>query len=200
MNVRLLLLLPALAMTAPALGQAAPQPLEPLFACREIADPQARLTCLDAAVEALHARTETGDVVAVARQQIEAAEEATFGLSIPNFRLPRFGGAGSDDAELAEAAEAVSAASTHTVIREEDGDIERIEGLAVTELEENRSGKAVITLANGQRWVQTDQTHVSRLSRGAQPGMTASIRTGALGSYFMQLSTSTRWFRAERTQ
>lgn len=198
MNVRLLLLLSPLALAAGADAQNPPRPLANLFACSEIAEDAARLTCLDTAVAALQRETAAGDVVAVDRGQIEAAEEATFGLTIPNFSLPRIGGMGGSSDELA-AADRDSANADRVVVRNDDGLIERIEGLAVTGLEVDRVGKAVITLANGQRWRQTDSTNIFRVERGVQDGMTAAIRSGALSSYFMRLSTSSRWFRAERT-
>lgn len=171
--------------------------MQPLFACRAITEDAARLACLDAAVAELQAASESGDVVAVDRQQIEAAEESTFGLSIPNFSLPRLRG---DNAALAEAGDAEAHSPDRVVTRNVDGDIERIEGLAVTEVTINRAGRVEVTLANGRIWRQTDGTMVQGVRSGARPGLTANIRGGALGSYFMRLNNGGRWFRAERIQ
>ena len=197
MNVRLLLMISPLALTSAAGAQGAGSPLDPLFACREIVDDSARLACFDAAADALRSETESGDVVAVDRERIEAAEEATFGLSIPNFSLPSLRG---ENTQLAEAADAESASPERVVTRNDDGNIERIEGLPVSELEMSPAGNVYVTLANGQVWRQTDGTHVQGVRRGAREGLTASIRGGALGSYFMQLNNGGRWFRAERVQ
>ena len=197
MNVRLLLMISPLALASAANAQAAGSPLDPLFACREIADDSARLACFDAATDALRSETESGDVVAVDRERIEAAEEATFGLSIPNFSLPSLRG---ENTQLAEAADAEAASPERVVTRNDDGNIERIEGLLVSEVETSPAGNVFVTLANGQVWRQTDNTHIQGVRRGATEGLTASIRGGALGSYFMRLNNGGRWFRAERVQ
>ncbi|WP_323762538.1 hypothetical protein [Maricaulis sp.] len=200
MNARLLILLPAALMAAPVFAQGAGSPLDPLFTCRDIADDGARLACLDAAVDALRGETERGDVVAVDRQQIEAAEEATYGLSIPQLRLPGFSlPGGGEDVELA-ALEAEAASPERTIIRDERGQIERIEGLRVVEISENRSGDLRIRLANGQVWQQTDNTHVQLSRRRADTDYTATISNGALGSHFMRLDNGGRRFRAERVE
>jgi hypothetical protein len=178
-------------------AQTGPSPLDPLFACRDIADDAARLACFDAATDTLRGETESGEVVAVDRSQIEAAEEATFGLSIPNFSLPSLRG---NNAQLAEAAAASEASPERVVTRNDDGEIERIRGLRVTGLELSPAGNVYVTLDNGQVWRQTDNTHVQGARRGARDGLTAAIRGGALGSYFMRLDNGGRWFRAERVQ
>ena len=195
MKSKLFVILSPFILAAPAYAQSGGQPLQPLFACRAIEDDSARLACLDAAVDTLYGDAEAGEVVAVDRGQIERAEESTFGLSIPNFSLPSLRG---DHTELAEAAEAEAQSPERVVTRDDDGRIERIEELAVTAIETRRDGKIQITLANGQVWRQTDTTRIQGISRGARPGLTANIRTGALGSYFMQFNNGGRWFRAER--
>jgi len=201
MNARLLLVISPLVLAPAAGAQTDASPLQPLFECRSISDDTARLACLDAAVEALHGETESGDLVAVDREQIEAAEESTFGLSIPNFTIPGLGlrGGGGRNEELVEA-DATAQSQDRVVRRNDDGNIERIEGLAVTEVTINRADHVVVTLANGQVWRQTDSTHVQGIRSGARPGLTANIRSGMLGSYFMRLNNGGRWFRAERIQ
>ncbi|WP_297735514.1 hypothetical protein [uncultured Maricaulis sp.] len=200
MNARLLILLPAALMTAPAAAQSGDSPLDPLFTCRDIADDSARLACLDAAVDALRSETESGDVVAVDREQIEAAEEATYGLSIPQFRLPGLSlPGGGEDAELAEL-ESSEASPQRVINRDSNGQIDSIEGLAVAEISENRSGEKIIRLANGQVWRQTDNTYVQLSRSRADTDYTVTISNGALGSHFMRLDNGGRRFRAERVE
>ncbi len=183
-----------------AQAQPGDSPLQPLFECRGITDDQARLACFDAAVESLHGDAETGEVVAVDRAQIEAAEESTFGLSIPNFSIPGLGRRGGEPDETLVEADATAQSPDRVVRRNNDGNIERIEGLAVVDVEINRADHVVVTLANGQVWRQTDSTMVQGVRSGARPGLTANIRSGMLGSYFMRLNNGGRWFRAERIQ
>lgn len=200
MNARLLILLPASLITAPALAQGGDSPLDPLFTCRDIADDGARLTCLDAAVDALRSETESGEVVAVDREQIEAAEEATYGLTIPQFRLPGLSlPGGGEDSELAEL-ESASASPQRVIVRDTNGRIESIEGLAVAEISENRSGDTIVRLANGQVWRQTDDTYVQLTRSRADTDYTATISNGALGSHFMRLDNGGRRFRVERVE
>ncbi len=200
MNARLLILLPAALITAPAAAQSGDSPLDPLFTCRDITDDSARLACLDAAVDALRSETESGDVVAVDRAQIEAAEEATYGLTIPQFRLPGLSlPGGGEDAELAEL-ESTEASPQRVINRNDAGQIESIEGLAVAEISENRSGEKIIRLANGQVWRQTDNTYVQLSRSRADTDYTATISNGALGSHFMRLDNGGRRFRAERVE
>ena len=200
MNARLLLVIPPLVLCPAVQAQTDTSPLQPLFECRGIADDTARLTCLDAAVETLYGETESGEVVAVDREQIEAAEESTFGLSIPNFTIPGLGLRGGDRNEELVEADATAQSPDRVVRRNDDGNIERIEGLAVVDVEINRADHVVVTLANGQVWRQTDSTMVQGVRSGARPGLTANIRGGMLGSYFMRLNNGGRWFRAERIQ
>jgi hypothetical protein len=181
MNARLLILLPAALISAPALGQGDSSPLDPLFTCRDIVDDSARLACLDAAVDALRGDTERGDVVAGDPEQ---------GLSLPG---------GGEDVELA-ALEAETASPDRTIIRDDNGQIERIEGLRVVEISENRSGDLIVRLANGQVWRQTDNTHVQLSRRRGVTEYTATISNGALGSHFMRLDNGGRRFRAERVE
>lgn len=200
MNARLLILLPAALITAPAAAQSGDSPLDPLFTCRDIADDSARLACLDAAVDALRSETESGDVVAVDREQIEAAEEATYGLSIPQLRLPGLSlPGGGEDAELAEL-ESSEASPQRVINRDSNGQIDSIEGLAVAEISENRSGEKIIRLANGQVWRQTDNTYVQLSRSRADTDYTVTISNGALGSHFMRLDNGGRRFRAERVE
>ena len=207
MNTRLLLLATTLGFSPAALAQAPASPLSDLFACEVVSDDAARLACLDSAVAALHSSTESGDVIAIERNEVEAAEEATFGLSIPGFHLPslpRFAIPGSSgearDLAAADAAsEAQSDTSNRVVTRNDDGQIARIENLAVASVRLSRSGKAIVTLENGQVWQQleSDTAHISRSETGSGG---ATIRAAALGSYMMRLGENGRWFRASRTQ
>ena len=201
MNVRLFLALAPALFFVPANAQTNTSPLASLFQCQEIADDSARLACQDAAITSLQGETASGEVVAVDRQQIEAAEDATYGLSIPGFRLPdiprmSLPSLSGNSEDLTEAA-ATSASPNRTVERNDDGVIRRIDNLAIESIEFNALGRAVVTLQNGQVWRQTDNTHVQVSRRIPHNEQTASIRSGAFGSYFMKIRNG-RAFRAER--
>tara|TARA_R110001592_G_scaffold260970_1_gene525793 strand:+ start:73 stop:771 length:699 start_codon:yes stop_codon:yes gene_type:complete len=202
MNTRLLLLAAAISLPSPALAQTPGAPLDDLFACESIAENAARLTCLDTAVAALRSEAAAGSIIAVNRDDVEAAEEATYGLRIPGFSLPsmpRLGMPRGSASDLAAAGATDPASGNRAVSRDETGQIDRIDNLAIASISFNRSRRAVVTLANGQVWQQldSDSTHIAR-SIDASEG--ASIRSAALDSYMMRLGENGRWFRARRTQ
>lgn len=204
MNVRLLFLAAPLAFAPLAEAQSDSSPLAPLFACRDIQNDAERLACLDREVDTLRGETEAGEIVAVDRQQIDAAEEATYGLQIPGFSLPDVPRLSlptlrSESEDLADA-EAASPATQRTVIRDDEGRIERIENLAVASIGETAYGRLVIELQNGQTWTQIDDTRVVLPRSIPEDEMTASIRNASLGSHLMQLNGRGRWFRARRDQ
>lgn len=210
MNTRLLTLPLALFITVPAFAQDADSPLSPLFDCRQIADNAQRLACLDAAVESLYQSENRGEVVAVNRSDIEAAEEATYGLNIPEFRLPSLpnvslprlsGGASTDLADAAEPERnAENAPSSRTVVRNDEGDITGIEGLAVQNLERDPYDRLIVTLQNGQVWRQIDDTRVLYSRRQPPTEMSVAVRSAMLGSHQMQLNDRGRWFRVRREE
>lgn len=200
MNTRLLLLITACALPSTALAQTPVPALESLFACEGVTDDAQRLSCLDAAVAALHSETDSGSIIALHRGEVEAAEAATFGLRIPGFSLPslsRFAAPRGAATDLAAADLAASSSGDHAVSRGSDGQIDRIDNLAIARIEFNHLQYVVITLENGQVWEQIDSTHISR-SVSANGG--ASIRRAALGSYMMRIGENSRWFRARRSQ
>jgi len=202
MNVRLLFLLCPVVFSAPVEAQTENSPLAPLFECREIPDDAERLSCLDAAVDSLRGDTDSGDIVAVDREQIEAAEEATFGLSIPGFSLPEVPRLSlpslSGNAEDLTQAEETDISPDRVVTRDDEGNISRIENLAVESIDENPHGKVIVALQNGQVWRQTDSTHVQLPRRTPHNEMSATIRSGSMGAYFMRLNNLSRWFSVER--
>jgi hypothetical protein len=205
MNTRLLFLPFTLLITAPASAQDASSPLSPLFECRQISDATARLACLDSAVDQLYASEGSGDVVVVGRDDIEAAEEATYGLDISGLRLPglmNFNLSGGESTDLANAAtpaagtEAESA--SHRVERNDAGEITRIEGLAIENLERGAYNRLIVTLQNGQVWRQIDDTRIIYSRRQPVSEMSAAVRSAALGSHLMDLNDRGRWFRVRR--
>lgn len=205
MNTRLPILALMLFGSASAVAQEGSSPLQPLYECRDLVDDSTRLACLDSAVDTLRASETSGDVVTVSRGELEAAEEATFGLSIPNFGIPGLPNvslpsfSGNESADIQQAAES-PADSTRVVTRDDNGQIDRISGLSVASLEEDVNGRKVITLQNGQVWRQTDDTHVASYRRRPATELTVAIRNTFMSSHMMQLNETGRWFRVRRVQ
>lgn len=216
MNTRLLAISFSALISLPAYAQDQSSPLSPLFQCRALTDDAARLACLDAAVDQLYASENSGEIIAVERADIEAAEEATYGLNIPQFRLPRLPSVGlpsftgGESSDLADAADTTGVETTSSqpdtatvarrVERNDDGEITRITGLAVQDIDRDAYDRMIITLQNGQVWRQIDDTRVLLSRRQAFTDMTAAVRSAALGSHMMQLNDRGRWFRVRREQ
>jgi hypothetical protein len=197
MNTRLPIA--ALLLLTPAAGaqDINESPLQSLFACQAITESVERLACLDREVAALRTAETEGGLVAVSRREIEAAEEASYGLSIPNFSLPslpRLGFGRGDGAETT-----VTRTSTGGEIRRDSqGRIEEVTGEPIVAVRRDAQRRYVFELANGQHWRQNDATRV--FVPNNIEGHTADIQSGTLGSHLMRIDDSNRWFRAVRIQ
>lgn len=206
MNMRLPITVALLLVAAPAVAQEDASPLDPLYACRAIEDAAQRLACLDRTVDQLRAEEDSGEFVAVWRNVIEAADEASYGLAIPNFSLPRLPSmrlpslSGGESADMASAAEQPNVDGSRVVVRDEQGQIERISGLAVASLSESQRGRVTVRLENGQVWNQIDDQYVRLASARNSDNNTVEIRNAALGSHMMRLNGTGRWFRVTRSR
>lgn len=104
-----------------------PRVLTDLLACRQIADPAARLACYDAQTMALAAAAERSDIVVADRQQVEQTRRGLFGYSAGESAL-----LGVDGAE-----------------------VNRLD-TKVTSARRSRDGGWTITMAEGGTWEQVD--------------------------------------------
>lgn len=80
--------------TGTAHAQSSGDPVDAVLACRQIADIEARLACFDTAAANLAQARDTGDLVTVTRDDVEAVERDSFGFSMPSlprFSMPAFG-------------------------------------------------------------------------------------------------------------
>jgi len=155
----------------PAQAEDEPASTAEIYACAETRDDAARLACYDAAVGRFRAAEEAGEVTTITREAVEQVQRDTFGLSFPSLpaiAIPRLGSSEADDGQL------------DSIV------------VAVTDIERNAYDKAVITLENGQVWLQTDGGMFSL--RGIEE---AEIRRAALGSFKMKLDGG-RAFRVRR--
>lgn len=140
-------------------GAALPPPkvLTDLLACRQIADPAARLACYDTQAGALATATERSDIVVADREQVEQTRRGLFGFALPVSPLIN-----------------------------SDGKAEEAKKLETTVVSARRSrgGAWIITMAEGGTWEQTDS---KALPLSPKPGQKVVITKGALGSYFVSV-------------
>lgn len=134
-----------------------PKVLTDLLACRQIADPAARLTCYDAQTTALAAATERADIVVADRQQVEQTRRGLFGYAAGETPLLGIAGDGAEAKRL---------------------------DTKVTSARRSRDGGWIITMAEGGTWEQVDS---KPLALSPKSGQKAAITKGSLGSYFVSV-------------
>lgn len=140
-----------------------------LVACRDIAEPAARLSCFDEKVAALQTAQSTNQVVIADREQVREARRGLFGLSLPRIKL--FG----DDAD--------------------EGDrIESVEGI-VQSARMVAGGKWLIQLEDGAVWQQTDPARSTM--RPPKSGDPIKIERAAMGSFLAKVNDG-RGFKVKR--
>lgn len=172
---------------------------EALMACRGVEAETDRLACLDRELAAFADAVEARRVVVIEREAVRALERESFGIEMPG--LQRVTGLLRGSGGASAGPETETLADGSQIIYRADGGVEEMRALPVTAVHYDRAGKAVITLANGQVWSQTDSTTFGRVSRSRiEDGLTADIYPGALGSNFMALSHHPRRFRARRVE
>lgn len=150
--------LPAAAQeTTPGAARAAePGAASPVFACRTIAEDAARLACYDREVGALQQAEANDEVVIVDKEVVTKARRDLFGFSLPKIDLFRKRDKGAQPEEIRQIEDSLAAFRTDS------------------------TGRALITLANGARWMQTDNTPVLGAPKA---GDKVVIETAALGSF-----------------
>jgi hypothetical protein len=178
--------------------------VDAMLACRSVDDDAQRLACLDAQLAELSQAIDSGRLVIVERSAIRAVERDGFGISLPSVSSLGSLFARSSD----EAADEARSVEERTEVQEDGseviyapgGGIEQMRGLPVRSVTTNRAGDLVVTLENGQVWVQSDTTRVRAPRRNEMDGLSASVEDGALSSFFMELSHTSRRFRVRRLQ
>jgi hypothetical protein len=123
--------------------------------CRSIADAAARLACFDRAVAALAAAETRQDVVVMDRQQVRDARKSLFGIGLPDLNLF----AGADDIDHIDA--------------------------VIADAQVDGSGHWTFRMADGARWVQTDDYPIGRRPRANDKVV---IRRAALGSFRLSVA------------
>ena len=159
--------------TAPASAQEAPPPsplVSALAACRTIADEGARLACYDKASEALTGAAARGDIAVVDRDQVRKVRRSLFGFAVPKF--PFFNRKDDKDDEPKEI--------TSTV-----------QGFAFV-----GNGRFRVVIGDSYGTWETTESAPLRDPKG---GEKVTIKSGVMGSYFMQIGKQ-RWVRARRVR
>jgi hypothetical protein len=170
--VRLLFILLCLCVAPAAFaqqGQPAPEVLNRVYACAEIADNSQRLACFDAAVGGLKQADQQGEFAGIDRQQAQEVERDSFGLSLP---------------------------SLGRIISRSGADGARLEDMQMTieRVIERANGRYAFVMANGQTWVQTETQRV----HNARAGDAVTIKRAALGSFMMSSSRGGSAHRVRR--
>jgi hypothetical protein len=147
---------PAFTAEAPSRAPA----MQSVLNCRAIQDGVQRLACFDKAVGEMAKAEQSGDLVAIDREQRRTVRRQAFGLTLPALAM-------FDKGEKADEANRIAVT---------------LKGAA-----RNGSGKWVLTLDDGAVWRQIDDGDLEPPPRA---GEKAVIRRAALGSYMMHIEGS----------
>lgn len=143
------------------------QMLQDLAACHQVAEASDRLVCLERASLRLLAAAKTRELVVMEGKEVETTRRSLFGFSLP--KLPLFGGHGGD----------------------EEASISQIE-TTIVQARGLGHGKWAIRTAEGATWHTTEA-----LVDQPVVGQPLTIRSAALGGYFMKIA-KTKAVRAMR--
>lgn len=135
-----------------------PAAYQKLAACKEIADPAARLACYDREMTDFAKATSAGEIVIADKATVRETRRGLFGFTLPRINL--FGGGDDDKDEVKEIESTISSARQFGY------------------------GSWRITLPDGAVWEQTDS---QRLVMDPKTGQKIRIRRAALGSYMVNV-------------
>jgi hypothetical protein len=169
-----------LALGAPALSQARPNPtaaataeraaaFKKLSDCRGIQDDAARLACYDEAAAGIESAERSGDLVVMDRGQVRDAKRSLFGFDTSALNIFDRGD------------------NEHRV------EVNNV-SLTVDRAYRGEGGHWVMVMTDGQVWRQVDSNGPYN---PPHRGSTAEIRKAALGSYFLNVDGQTA-IRARR--
>ncbi len=148
----------------PAPAAAPPAVLQSVIGCRTIADSTARLQCFDSATAKLETASSQGDIAVFDRAQVEKTRRSLFGFNLPSLDI--FGHHSGDPQRDAQ-----------------DNELKEVDG-TIASVGHGFNGW-VLTLQDGARWEQTDDTV---LGLAPKPGKPVVIRRGVMGSYKMTIN------------
>jgi hypothetical protein len=140
-----------------------------LVACKDIAEPTARLACYDEKVTALQTAQSTNQVVIADREQVREARRGLFGLTLPRIKL--FDGNG-----------------------DEGDQIEAIDGI-IQSARTTPNGKWLFRLEDGAVWQQIGAPRST--ARDPKAGDSITIKRAALGSFLAKVNDG-RGFKVKR--
>lgn len=155
-------------LTAAPLATRAGELRDELSVCRDLASSEARLACYDSAVDNDKQRTGPKDERLDTRPaHTGISEEELFGKNSEEMQRTMERATGNEHIDKLEA--------------------------GVKRIQHSRSGKIIVTLDNGQVWLQADSAK-SRIEEGDK----VVVRRGSLGSFRMQKAGSKRSIRVTR--
>lgn len=179
-----------LAPQAMAQGAAQDAAIDSALACRSIADPTARLACLDQAAAAI---AETRIVRDDDSEVQESAPESMsgFGATRDKAEKPKKPRRSKETADDFGAEQLKSARDSN-----EEDRLMKIEE-KVVEVRLNTQKRATLTLANGQTWRQLASDDISLPLRDGKL-YTVVVKRGAIGNYLMTVKELKRTIRVRR--
>jgi hypothetical protein len=184
-------------VAVPALADERDDAVANVIACGSVRGDKARLRCFEAASPALSQAFPAAVTAAQARieaARIAAKDEAKeeFGLSPEDAR--------ADDPFEEKAFGAEDLPRIATSDEDDDaGDVQSIEA-AVSDIGKSVTGRIIVILDNGQVWRQIDGDKATPYIRKKVDGVKATVKRGALGSYWVRIEGTRTAFKARRVK
>ena len=193
-------------------AQSAGQPVElsAIYACKALADSNARLACYDNAVGRFETAQKSGEIVTISKTQVEKVERDAFGFNIPS--LPSLGklfGGGEKTAKtpkgnpLTAPVKSAEATKPDAKIKRpaipKASDIKEV-SLTLRKTTEFGYKKTRFFFTNGQVWEQADTTKVRVPKVRGGKTNTAEISKAALGSFLLRINGSGSAIRVRRVR
>lgn len=181
---------------AGAQAQERPAVVEDLLACRQIEASEARAACMESQLGAFEEALESGQIAVINRERVRAVEQESFGIALPNLSglTSMFGGGGDRGeeavAELPGGGEAIYSGRGH---------LEEMRDVPVRAMRETARDRVLVQFENGQIWLQIDNESV-RITDEERRGLTASVRRGAMGSFFLKFNADPTAIRVRRVE
>lgn len=181
---------------APVLAGEQDDAVANVIACGSVRGDKARLRCFEAAAPALGEAFPEALAAAEVRAEearMAAEEEAKeeFGLSVPEKR------ANDPFEEKSFGAEDLPKVAVKDSDDDNDDQVDSIVA-GVTDVSTSVTGRIIVFLDNGQVWRQIDGDKATPYIRKNLDGVSATVKRGALGSYWVRLDNTRTAFKARR--
>lgn len=173
-----------------------PSGISDIYVCKSISNAMQRLNCYDTVTDRLEVAEESGELITIKRSTINQVNKDSFGLnSNPSSTLDAL----VRDSSSKEAIESTSP-KLEIDIKSKDLKVDNVDEVKLVIKKTTTFGrqKTRFFFTNGQVWDQVDDYRLRTPRAKGGNSNTATIRTAALGSFFLRVNGKGRAIRVRR--